>query len=274
MAGDKGILTYGHTPLFFAARRVCCGHRTYCPGVLKVLVGLTRPQEVCRCEVTLRARRYARSGKVPIRLVVPDPPVPGAGGGHARHTPFYGHIRHVPPGPNGTFWIPRRPPWSPHCQCLLIPEQPVTLVRGCLAKTLNHQRKQCRPLTAAAPRYRPHGNEGRRQVGSPGRANPADTNAVRASSQNGFCAHPIARDHSQHQKTTQFWLLFGPWFHTIEPQFIRMLGIIWGKETRGLGCADLDDGARKRRSWSARFRSFVQHRGRFWLSAKLRGQQS
>ena len=24
----------------------------------------------------------------------------------------------------------------------------------------------------------------------------ADTNAVRASSQNGFCAHPIARDHS------------------------------------------------------------------------------
>jgi hypothetical protein len=58
----------------------------------------------------------------------------------------------------------------------------------------------------------------------------ADTNAVRASSQNAFCARPIARDQSQHQKTTQFWLLFGPWFHTIEPQFIRMLGIIWGKE--------------------------------------------
>ena len=72
----------------------------------------------------------------------------------------------------------------------------------------------------------------------------AGTNAVRASSQNGFCAHPIARDHSQHQKTTQFWLLFGPWFHTIEPQFIRMLGIIWGKETRGVRM-------RGSRRWSA-----------------------
>ena len=168
------------------------------------------------------------------------------------------------------------------------------------------ERKQCRPLTAAAPRYRRMETKGDGRSGALVKLTPspralllrrtnlqmarkssarhhlpmsvdsgaADTNAVRASSQNGFCAHPIARDHSQHQKTTQFWLLFGPWFHTIEPQFIRMLGIIWGKETRGLGCADLDDGARKRRSWSARFRSFVQHRGRFWLSAKLRGQQS
>jgi hypothetical protein len=168
------------------------------------------------------------------------------------------------------------------------------------------KRKQCRPPDCRCPRYRRMEMKGDGRSGalvklppSPrafccgarickwhGRALPgttlsmfvdsgaADTNAVRASSQNGFCAHPIARDQSQHQKTTQFWLLFGPWFHTIEPQFIRMLGIIWGKETRGLGCADLDDGARRRTSWSARFRSFVQRRGRFWLSAKLRGQQS
>ena len=80
MAGDKGILTYGHTPLFFRGERFRCGHRTYCPWVLKVLVGGLTPRSVqVRGHIagaTLRPIRQSSNPACGAR-----PPVPGAGGG-------------------------------------------------------------------------------------------------------------------------------------------------------------------------------------------------
>jgi hypothetical protein len=62
---------------FFRSRRRC-GHRTYCPWVLKVLVGGLTPRSVQASE--------HRPGIGPIGVI---------GAGHMRHTPVPGHIRVV-----------------------------------------------------------------------------------------------------------------------------------------------------------------------------------
>jgi hypothetical protein len=46
--GRQGHSDLRPYPPLFRGERFRCGHRTYCPGVLKVLVGGLTPRKVCR----------------------------------------------------------------------------------------------------------------------------------------------------------------------------------------------------------------------------------
>jgi hypothetical protein len=67
----------------------------------------------------LRARRHRPIRQSSNPACGARPRVPGAGGGHMRHTPFYGHIRHVPRPVTGTLFDSETPRgWGGHPPCL------------------------------------------------------------------------------------------------------------------------------------------------------------